>query len=1003
MATNTEYMDRLTASASVPIALAYGRHVVAGNVILRDDQAGRSIIFIALGEGEWDSVEELLFNGVALDASKYHFHPGKDGETGTGGVSGDQKIDLWFPAGMTGLTFSRTAYIALNADDVIYAPSDDYSIIGVYKTRLVRSYDDLGVEQAFAFSANPAWCLLDALFLSGEPLTRIDYPSFDAAATYYDATLTIDSIMYPRFECHMAWPQQVDLGRVIEQMLAGCRSTLFDDGGLIHLRADQDTASVHTFSPANTAKGSFRHWNRDPSAATNRLRVEIRDLENDFRPNAVLVEREWHQELIGRVIEKKLDAGNSYQQQARRIGEYYTRRAVDGAAMVSLRGMQDAVVLLPGDPVNVEHTEAPWNGLKKFEVIEISEGAGEEREILLQEYDVLAFTDTSEPRQLVEDGVIVSPATVPAGSVTNLQASEDPFIQADGTVVSRVTFSFDRPSPLGTFAGVDVWIAELDGDGGTAQEERKLVTSVEDNASPSARRFDHQVTGTWLRIWAPSYNQGGRRNPVAPAPSVDVLLDGKQSAPTALANIWCQQIANGLRLSGDQPPEKDAAVVKVADTGSVTPAADGDITDAHVVGTVKGEPGSGTRWVFDLIEKRWIGDSDGTVITLNTDTAAVFFPAGAHVINGIGKKVTIIEEDGTETAHTVVSNTTRQITFPAASIPSGRVEFYLRDTDGVHKLYAAVVDTSGNQSTWKPAPPAVQACFPFAPDGSNDVGVPKIHTEPVPPFPFGGSWWKPIWMQNGVYDRGTVGKVVVFVAARGGLETETDPALALRQSINRITGIEVAISHSDDGVTNLVITVFPIDVFPDESDFFHRILTPVTDEFWKVNLGFFELELPGQGIPRITGVQLRVRNSYGWGPQKAALPAIGTGTVLFTSSGGIAKALVETVSAGNVHPNIAQSPGVKHTWTANFTLQRPELRGTGDTPGDGDAPPDGMRWSFRLITPAGGAGAFTFAKATTYKGMDGKGPEREGNRYAVWTFRVDGTDDILESYTTGDV
>ena len=109
----TGLLDRLTAQQNIPVALAYGRHLVAGNVILRDDDTTNDIttLFVALGEGEWDSVEELRLNGLVLDASKYHFHPGKDGETGTGGVTGDQKIDTWFPAGIQGLTFSRTAYV----------------------------------------------------------------------------------------------------------------------------------------------------------------------------------------------------------------------------------------------------------------------------------------------------------------------------------------------------------------------------------------------------------------------------------------------------------------------------------------------------------------------------------------------------------------------------------------------------------------------------------------------------------------------------------------------------------------------------------------------------------------------------------------------------------------------------------------------------------------------------------------------------------------------------
>lgn len=117
-------------------------------------------LFVALGEGEWDSVEELRLNGLVLDSEKFHFHPGKDGETGTGGVSGDQKIDLWFPAGIQGLTFSRTAYVVIRSDSDIEAPTSEFLVLGKYKTRKVRTFDGNGVETAFEYSANPVWAVV---------------------------------------------------------------------------------------------------------------------------------------------------------------------------------------------------------------------------------------------------------------------------------------------------------------------------------------------------------------------------------------------------------------------------------------------------------------------------------------------------------------------------------------------------------------------------------------------------------------------------------------------------------------------------------------------------------------------------------------------------------------------------------------------------------------------------------------------------------------------------
>src|SRR3970040_2404873 len=83
MPVSTLNTDILTASLGKAVALAYGRHVVAGNVILQDESdPDRTTAFIALGEGEWEAIEELFVNGAEADledAALFHFHKGLDG------------------------------------------------------------------------------------------------------------------------------------------------------------------------------------------------------------------------------------------------------------------------------------------------------------------------------------------------------------------------------------------------------------------------------------------------------------------------------------------------------------------------------------------------------------------------------------------------------------------------------------------------------------------------------------------------------------------------------------------------------------------------------------------------------------------------------------------------------------------------------------------------------------------------------------------------------------
>ncbi len=982
MTITTEHMDRLTATQSAPVPLAYGRHVVAGNLILRDDQAGQSVLFVALGEGEWDAAETVYLNGVALAASKFHFHPGKDGEVGTGGVDGDQKIDLWFPGGLQGTTFSRTAYIAILADDVIFAPTDDFDIRGIYRTRKVKTFDSIGTELSFAYSANPVWCALDLLLLR-EPQSRIDFASFAAEATYADATLTINTINYPRFECHVAFPRQVDLGRALEAVLATCRGYLVDDGGKISIGIDKARSGVHTLDMSNTRRGAFRHWNRDTRSQANRLRVKFRDLENDFAPTSLLVEREWHQELIGKVTEFELDIGNSYQQQARRLGEYFITRAVDDQMMVAATAAQDALHLQPGDVVNVENDLAPWDGQKAFEVIEATDGVGDERELLLQEYDGAAFPDTGEPKQDNDGGVITGPGTIPAGHVTNVSASENKFVTPqDGTLWSRVTVSWDLPSPLGTWGAVEIWARRLDG-ASMPIEPWHFFEKFEE----SPGYFLTEPTGDELEIVFRSVNVVGRVNAIAGSPTTTVVLDAAPSAPAAIADLWCQQLTEGLRLSWSEGAETNLSHYEVANAGSVTPAVDADLTDAHVIATVQANPTSGTKAFFDFKEKEHTGNSDTTTVTLSTDTTALFFPSGALVVGGVGRMVTFLNADGTVESHQVVSNTQRTITFAATTIPTGEVRFLLRDADGVHKLYVRPVNRSGQKGTWKP-PPTVLSCFPFARDGTKDV------LNPNTPVEFGsvGGGLNSSWFA--LHPRATIvghpiqpGHFIVHLAVRANDETEIDFDLALNQNNNGLVEVEVKVKHSDDGETGLVESIFPFDLPNAREDYLWQD-QGVGGSRWVYNYTLPPTLLPNQGID---SVFLRVKNSFGWsafgtlGIQAFAAPG---SKPYWTGNGNLKASATQAADASNnIYPNLAETQEFLISGVAaDATIKKPEYRSKNETPGAGLAPIGDEHFSMVIEQ---GATPRRFVWDPEYKGVSDtvNNVSMEPNTYTAYVFR----------------
>src|SRR3990172_11541786 len=203
MPVSTKNTDILTASLGKPIALAYGRHVVGGNIILKDEtDAERTIVFVALGEGEWDGIESLYVNGAPVDVGlpeNFHFHKGLHGQLSSNGTldpegegslwpfaeDGDQQVDGLTPPGVQGLTFSRTAYLALSVPFDVFAPGPELSVQGTFRTRKVRFFNAEGVETGYGYSENPAWQIADLLTLvRGLADWRLDWASFvDAAAS----------------------------------------------------------------------------------------------------------------------------------------------------------------------------------------------------------------------------------------------------------------------------------------------------------------------------------------------------------------------------------------------------------------------------------------------------------------------------------------------------------------------------------------------------------------------------------------------------------------------------------------------------------------------------------------------------------------------------------------------------------------------------------------------------------------------------------------------------
>lgn len=378
------------------LALAYGRHIVAGHLILHQTTAPVTILQ-AFGEGPWDSIEKLWYNGQELLPADYNFHPGTPS---TGPADPIQGVDPLFP---TGLTYSHTAYVAAKVPTAFAADNPPDKLRGLCKCLKVFDYDRNGQQIGYSYSANPARVAADLILVrAGLPASRIDWPSWVAWRDYCAQTINWDDgttvRTIPRFECHVVFLESPPLADALNAVMATCAGVWQDDGEkIIFLRAN-DTRPVHHFTSANVVTGSIRFAQKGVTDRPNLARVKFRDLDSEFLTEAsVQSDREALQELVGIIEASPKPIPNCNYSQAQRLLERQMRLDTDNPMQIELQGLGDSFHVLPGDYVWVS-LALPGLDYARCLVIEASDEPAEKapdlRSFALQKIDGELYRDT---------------------------------------------------------------------------------------------------------------------------------------------------------------------------------------------------------------------------------------------------------------------------------------------------------------------------------------------------------------------------------------------------------------------------------------------------------------------------------------------------------------------------------------------------------------------------------------------------------------------------------
>lgn len=147
-------------------AYATGRHVVAGHIIQKvtegTGESARTKVLIILGEGEWDGIEALYYNGQLIAPQDYHFHPGNlvDPDSTDSAHAGAQGVDSWNEGG---LNYSGSAYVIVNLPAGVTSEDDLTKVKAICRCLKVYDFDDHGNVIGYGYSTNPARVFADLL------------------------------------------------------------------------------------------------------------------------------------------------------------------------------------------------------------------------------------------------------------------------------------------------------------------------------------------------------------------------------------------------------------------------------------------------------------------------------------------------------------------------------------------------------------------------------------------------------------------------------------------------------------------------------------------------------------------------------------------------------------------------------------------------------------------------------------------------------------------------
>ncbi|HKX32105.1 MAG TPA: hypothetical protein VJ302_30745 [Blastocatellia bacterium] len=319
------------------------------------------------GRATWDQAGKFqLTTGTGA-----HFYPGL---ISMGVDDGNQGVDTFLP---NGPTYSGTPMLFVNLPSAYTSEDKPERLRARCRTRRVYDFDASGAKIGYGYSSNPALAAADRILAYYETIypdnkalawtkfrARINWAYWRQWADYNAALITWDdgttsNRQILRFECHIAFVDDLSLADALDQICGNCGAIWQDDGEQINFLIPAMRAPVADFNVSNIVVAP-KLTRSDPRQRFNWFVAKFRDFDDPYLGPAQVEFK--LDTLIDRVGPRKTERNfsNMTRSQAQRILRRQARIESENPVTFTMQTNSAGFHVLPGDFVTVSHPVPGW-------------------------------------------------------------------------------------------------------------------------------------------------------------------------------------------------------------------------------------------------------------------------------------------------------------------------------------------------------------------------------------------------------------------------------------------------------------------------------------------------------------------------------------------------------------------------------------------------------------------------------------------------------------------